>query len=120
MTKKQFFSAVQGRFFFAKWMKKDGKIRQGVFRLGVQAHTKGGTLPYKPKDYQLQLVWEPAKCKGDDPGYRMIYIPQILELRSGKLRYSATLDPVFQSIIDSFRAASEEAAQKAHMIDHDE
>ena len=66
MTTEQFFSQVQGRFFYAKWTKKNGNLREGVFRLGVQAHSQGGTLPYNPKDYRLQLVWEPAKCKGKD------------------------------------------------------
>lgn len=122
MTKQQFFNEVRGRFFFAKWVKKDGTVRQGGFRLGVSKHTNGKGLRYDPAKYDLQVVWEPAKCDihkgGKDTGYRMIKVSNVLELRCGDMSYKKELEPKFRKFLKDWCSAPEPKEGRHYEADH--
>ena len=73
-----------GRIFGVTFVKKDGTTRQMTCRGGVRKYTKGGTLKFNPKSYDLRVVFDLDKMQ-----YRMVPIDRVLELRVGGKTYRA-------------------------------
>jgi len=69
---------TNGKFFTAKFTKKDGSTRIMNCRLGVKKYLKGGSLRFNPSDYNLIPVF----CF-EKKSYRMININTIQELKVG-------------------------------------
>lgn len=68
-----------GKFFTAKFTKKNGEQRTLNGRYGVKKHLKGGVMPYKPGDYGLVVVHE-NESPGKAGGYKSLPINEIFEL----------------------------------------
>lgn len=71
---------TSGRFFVAYFVKKNGELRRMVGRIGVKKHVTGEGLPFKPKDYDLQVVWDAEKR-----AYRMINLLTVKYLQCGDI-----------------------------------
>ena len=74
-------------FFTVEFTKKDGSHRVMNCRRGVKKHLKGGTLAYKPADYNLLSVWDVDAAKGGNNGYRMISVDSISRLSANGNTY---------------------------------
>jgi hypothetical protein len=71
-----------GKFFYCEFVKADGTLRKMIGRIGVKKHVTGGGLPYDPKDYNLQVVWDAQKR-----AYRMLNLLTLKYLRCGDITY---------------------------------
>ena len=79
MTKSELLKLVEGKFFSATFIKKNGEIRKMLCRTGVKKHLKGGQKRY---DYDDLLTVYDVKKKG----YRTIPLGRLLTVRAkGKL-----------------------------------
>ena len=67
-----------GRIFGVTFVKKDGTTRKMTCRGGVRKYTKGGSLKFNPKSYDLRVVFDLDKMQ-----YRMVPIDRVIELRVG-------------------------------------
>lgn len=63
--------------FGATFVKADGSIRTGTFRLGVQKDQTGAGLAYRPNERGNLIVWDMAKG-----GYRTIKLARLLSIRA--------------------------------------
>ena len=87
-------SCVQGKFFTAKFVKKDGDFRVMNCRLGVKKHLKGG---FDHNDRTKYLTVYDVKQKG----YRNIPIERLIEISCGNLsinNWSYTANNVVLSV----------------------
>lgn len=66
---------TNGRIFRAKFVKKDGSLREMVCRLGVRKYVKGVGRNFDPKDYELVGVFDMQK-----DAHRMINIKTLQAL----------------------------------------
>ena len=71
-------SCVQGKFFTAKFVKKDGDFRVMNCRLGVKKHLKGG---FDHNDRTKYLTVYDVQKKG----YRNIPVQRLIEINCGNL-----------------------------------
>ena len=71
-------SCVQGKFFTAKFVKKDGEFRVMNCRLGVKKHLKGG---FDHNDRTKYLTVYDVQKKG----YRNIPVQRLIEINCGNL-----------------------------------
>ena len=54
-------AAQKGRFFSLDFVKRaNGEKRHFVGRKKVKKYLTGGSLPYSPKDHNLEIIWEIA------------------------------------------------------------
>tara|TARA_R100000951_G_scaffold101420_1_gene92949 strand:- start:28436 stop:28693 length:258 start_codon:yes stop_codon:yes gene_type:complete len=66
----------KGQIFSAKFVKKNGEVRDMVCRLGVKKHLKGGELAFDAKAMNLLPVFDMQK-----EAYRMINISTLIQLK---------------------------------------
>lgn len=66
---------TNGRIFRAKFVKKDGSLREMVCRLGVRKYVNGVGRNFDPKDYELVGVFDMQK-----DAHRMINIKTLQAL----------------------------------------
>lgn len=78
MNKEQFIKEVRGKFFKAKFVKKDGTIREMTARFGVKKYLKGDKLAYNPEEYNNLIVFD-VKLKQ----YRTIGLNRLIYLKCG-------------------------------------
>lgn len=72
----EFRKEVGNGFFKAKFIKKNGEIREMICRLGVKKHLKGGEMTHNPLDYNNLVVYDMEK-----KGYRTISFDSLLQLK---------------------------------------
>jgi hypothetical protein len=70
------------QIFSAKFVKKDGTVREMVCRLGVKKHLKGGELAYDAKSMGYLPVFDMQKEE-----YRMININTLIEVKINGMVY---------------------------------
>jgi hypothetical protein len=73
---------AENQIFSAKFIKKDGTVRDMVCRLGVKKHLKGGELGYDAKSMGYLPVFDMQK-----QAYRMININTLIEITINKINY---------------------------------
>lgn len=79
--------SYKGKIFQAVFVKRsDGKIRAINGMVGVRRHTKGGELPYSPKDKGVIPVYD-LKIGNGPAGYRMIPIEGLRTLHINGKKY---------------------------------
>lgn len=66
---------TNGRVFRASFIRVDGSLREGVFRLGVTRHLRGGTKKYDAAAKRLLTVFDMAK-----QGYRSIALDRLISV----------------------------------------
>lgn len=66
----------KGQIFSAKFIKKNGEVRDMVCRLGVVKYLKGGEMAYDAKARNLLPVFDMQK-----KAYRMINISTLIQLK---------------------------------------
>lgn len=66
--------ATDGKFFSADFIRKDGKKRRIIARLGVKKHLKGGVKKTLPDN--LVTVWDTMKCQ-----YRIINLDTLIHFK---------------------------------------
>ena len=76
MTLNEIVEKAGNNIFSAKFVKKNGEVRDMVCRLNVKKHLKGGELKYDAKARNLLPVFDMQK-----EGYRMINISTLIELK---------------------------------------
>lgn len=81
MNKEDFKNKVKGRFFKAKFIKKDGTIREMTARFGVKRYLKGVGLKYNPENNNNIIVFD-VKLKE----YRTINLDRLIYLKSGDIK----------------------------------
>jgi hypothetical protein len=74
---------TKGKFFTAKFIKKDGSERVMNARLGVKKYLKGGTLRYNPADFNYITVWDRGV-----KDYRTLNVNTISDLKIGRNEYT--------------------------------
>ena len=67
---------TKNQIFSARFIKKDGTIRDMVCRLGVKKHLKGGELKFDAKSKNLLPVFDMQK-----EAYRMINFNTLIQLK---------------------------------------
>lgn len=75
----EFRDVVGGKIFSAKFVKKDGTIRQIRARLGVKKYLAGGELSYNPSEKNYLIVFDL-----DKKAYRTINFNTLLEIKYSK------------------------------------
>jgi hypothetical protein len=80
----EFRTIVDGKFFTARFVKKNGEIRTIRARLGVKKGLKGGELSYNPSERNNLIVWDLEK-----QAYRTIKFDNLLEIRYCKTEWRA-------------------------------
>ena len=76
MTLNEIVEKAGNNIFSAKFVKKNGEVRDMVCRLNVKKHLKGGELKYDAKARNLLPVFDMQK-----EGYRMINISTLIQLK---------------------------------------
>ena len=76
MTINEIRELAGNNIFSAKFIKKDGTLREMVCRLGVKKHLKGGELAYDAKSMGYLPVFDMQKEE-----YRMININTLVEIK---------------------------------------
>lgn len=71
---------VGGKFFFVRFEKKDGTIREMTCRRKVKAYVKGGGVPASEN---IIRVWEVAKDRKGAEAYRSFDIDRVIEVHFG-------------------------------------
>lgn len=82
MTINQIRELAGSQIFSAKFIKKDGTLREMVCRLGVKKHLKGGELAYDAKSMGYLPVFDMQKEE-----YRMININTLVEIKINGVVY---------------------------------
>lgn len=82
MTINQIRELAGNNIFSAKFIKKDGTLREMVCRLGVKKHLKGGELAYDAKSMGYLPVFDMQKEE-----YRMININTLVEIKINGIIY---------------------------------
>jgi hypothetical protein len=83
LTIQQVIEMAKGQIFSARFIKKDGTIRDMVCRLGVKKHLKGGELAYDAKAMNYLPVFDMQKQE-----YRMINFNTLLKITIGGQEYN--------------------------------
>lgn len=73
-----------GRFFYAEVIKKNGKLRKMIARIGVDKNRSGDGLAYDPARYGLVVVWD-ATVRA----YRMLNLKALQYFKCGNLVWRA-------------------------------
>lgn len=68
---------TKGKTFSARFVKKDGTLRDMNCRLGVKKHLKGGKMAYDARSRQLIPVFDMQK-----EAYRMINAKTLIEINA--------------------------------------
>ena len=76
---------TKDRIFHVAFLKKNGELRRMKCRLGVKKHLKGGRLSFKPKEYNLLVVFDM-----DKGGYRMVNLDTIMSISMKGVEYNVT------------------------------
>ncbi len=80
MNIQEFKTAVNGKFFKAVFLKKDGTLREMTCRFGVKKHLKGGEKAYDAEALGLWTVFDVEK-----KAYRSIDTTRLIALKCGKI-----------------------------------
>jgi hypothetical protein len=79
-------AASNGRIFSAAWIKKNGEIRRGAFRLETTVGTNGKGMRYNAADRGLMTVYDMK-----NRGYRMITLANLLEYKCGDVHWATVV-----------------------------
>ncbi len=84
MTSREAVKATRGKWFVARFYKKDGTLRTMNARIGVRKGITGEGLKFSPEDKGLFTVFDRTKSN-----YRFINLSTLQSVDCGKLHWRA-------------------------------